>query len=159
MKYSQDSAYQPEKPGSLLSRRILPDLFCFFCLLVLAGSAAAQISIDGVSDKKVYKDKVSFTVESEIGYDYTVELNGNPIETDVSVQIDEPEYYELYAYRREHFSGAEQSELVRFIVRASERGNSEWGLPRWSPLPPVNSATAEFTGAELEIIAPAEYPM
>jgi len=53
----------------------------------------------------------------------------------------------------------EESELFRFIVRASERGNSESGLPRWSPYPPINSAAAEFAGAKLKIIAPAEYPM
>jgi hypothetical protein len=101
-------------------------LVCLLSLFALAGSGLAQISIDGLSDKKVYKNKVSFTVISEIDYDYTVELNGNPIETDVAVEVDEPEYYEL---------------------------------PRWSPYPPIDSATAEFVGAELHIIAPAEYPM
>ena len=159
MKCSQNSVLQPEKSGSSLRRRFMLDLVCFLSLFALASSALAQISIDGISDKRVYKDKVSFTVSSESGYDYTVELNGNPIETDVSVEVDEPEYYELYVYRRERSSGAEQSELVRFIVRASERGNSEWGLPRWSPQPPIDSAAAEFAGAQLKIIAPAEYPM
>lgn len=159
MKYSQNSVLQLEKSGSLLRRRFMLDLVCFLSLFALVGSALAQISIDGISDKRVYKDKVSFTVSSEIGYDYTVELNGIPIETDVSVEVDEPEYYELYVYRRERSSGAGQSELVRFIVRASERGNSEWGLPRWNPCPPIDSAAAEFAGAKLKIIAPVEYPM
>jgi hypothetical protein len=137
----------------------MPELVCFLSLFVLAGSGLAQISIDGISDKGVYADKVFFTIRTERGYDYTAELNGNPIETGVSVEVNEPEYYELYVYRRERFSGMEQSELVRFIVRAAERGNSESGLPRWSPLPPINSAAAEFAGAKLKIIAPAEYPM
>jgi hypothetical protein len=135
------------------------DLVCLLILFGLTGFSFAQISIDGVSDKKVYKDKVSFTVISEIDFDYTVELNGVQIETDVTVEIDEPEYYELYVYRRGRLSGTEDSKLVRFIVRALERGNSEWGLPRWSPYPQIDSAAAEFEGAELNIIAPAEYPM
>jgi len=159
MKCSQNSALLTEKSGNMLQKRTMSNLVCFLCLLVLASSALAQISIDGVSDKRVYNDKVSFTVRSERGYDYTVELNGNPIGTDVSVEVDEPEYYELSVYRQERFSGVEESELVRFIVRATERGNSEWGLPRWSPQPPINSAAAEFAGAKLKIIAPAEYPM
>lgn len=159
MKCSWNSVLQPEKPGSLLRRRFMPELVCFLSLFVLAGSGLAQISIDGISDKGVYADKVFFTIRTERGYDYTAELNGNPIETGVSVEVNEPEYYELYVYRRERFSGMEQSELVRFIVRAAERGNSESGLPRWSPLPPINSAAAEFAGAKLKIIAPAEYPM
>ena len=159
MKCSWNSVLQPEKLGSLLRRRFMPELVCFLSLFVLAGSGLAQISIEGISDKGVYNDKVFFTIRTERGYDYTAELNGNPIETGVSVEVNEPEYYELYVYRSERFSGMGQSELVRFIVRAAERGNSESGLPRWSPLPPINSAGAEFAGAKLKIIAPAEYPM
>jgi hypothetical protein len=159
MKCSQNSVLRPEKSGSMLHQRFLPDLVCFLSLFALAGPGLAQISIDGVSDKRVYADKGSFIVQPEGGYDYTVELNGNPIETGVSVEVDEPKYYELYVYRQERSSGVEESELVRFIVRASERGNSEWGLPRWSPLPPINSAGAEFEDANLKIVAPAEYPM
>ena len=158
MKSSHNSVLQPDKSGSSLHRRFMLDLVCLLILFGLTGSSFAQISIDGRSDKKVYKDKVSFTVISEIDFDYTVELNGDPIETDISIEVDEPEYYELYVYRKEQSSGVEESELVRFIVRASERGNSEWGLPRWSPYPQIDSAAAEFAGAELKVIAPAEYP-
>lgn len=159
MKCSQNSVLQPEKSGSLLRRRFMLDLVCFLSLFALASSGLAQISIDGVLDKGVYDDKVSFTVRPERGYDYTVEINGNPIGTGVSIEVNEPEYYELYVYRREQSSGVEENELVRFIVRATERGNTEWGLPRWSPCPPINSAVAEFAGAKLKIIAPVEYPM
>ena len=159
MKSSQNSVLQLEKSGSLLRRRFMLDLVFFLSLFALASSGLAQIYIDGVLDKGVYADKVSFIVRPERGYDYTVELNGNPIETGVSIEVNEPEYYELYVYRRERSSGVEESELVRFIVRATERGNSELGLPRWSPYPPINSAVAEFACAKLKIIAPVEYPM
>jgi len=159
MKSSWHSVLRSGKSLSSLHRGFMLDLVCLLILFGLTGFSFAQISIDGVSDKKVYKDKVSFTVISEIDFDYTVELNGVQIETDVTVEIDEPEYYELYVYRRGRLSGTEDSKLVRFIVRALERGNSEWGLPRWSPYPQIDSAAAEFEGAELNIIAPAEYPM
>jgi len=99
------------------------DLVCFLSLFALASSGLAQISIDGVLDRGVYDDKVSFTVRPERGYDYTVELNGNPIGTGVSIEVNEPEYYELYVYRYGRFSGVGESELVRFIVRATEHGN------------------------------------
>jgi len=159
MKCSPNSVLQAKKPGSLLRKRFMLDLVCFLCLFTLASSGLAQISIDGVLDKGVYNNTVSFTIRPDRGYDYTAELNGNPIGTGVSIEVDEPEYYELYVYRSERFSGVGESKLVRFIVRATERGNSEWGLPRWSPYPPINSAIAEFAGAKLKIIAPAEYPM
>jgi len=147
-----------KKSLSLPPRRFVLYLVCL-SLFILTDPGLAQISIVGVSDKKIYKDKVSFTVISETDYDYTVELNGDPIKTDVVVEVDEPEYYELYVYRRERATDVEESELFRFIVRASERGTSECGLPRWSPYPPINSAEAEFAGAEIKIITPAEFPL
>lgn len=158
MKYLRASVLRFGKSKSLLHRRFLLDLV-FFCLFALTSSALAQISIEGVLDKGVYDDSVFFTVRPEKGYDYTIELNGNSIEAGVFIGVNEPEYYELYVYRREQSSGVEESKLVRFIVRATERGNTEWGLPPWSPYPPINSALAEFTGAKLKIITPAEYPL
>jgi len=155
MKYSQTSGVQLET-ARLPGRRLLPALFC---LLVLPASALSQISVQGVEDKKVYTDSVSFTVNSEPGFDYTIELNGNPVAADVSIEVDEPEYYELYVHTREQSSGLEDSLLVRFIVRASERGRSEWGLRPWVPYPSIDSASAEFAGANLEIVTPAKYPM
>jgi hypothetical protein len=127
-------------------------------LLASGGSALAAITIDGVADKKVYADRVTFTVRSEAGYDYTATLNGEPVAVGVPVEANEPEYYELDVHRRQRSSGAQDSQLVRFIVRASERANSEWGLPPWTPYPPIDSATAEFTGARLVIVTPAQYP-
>jgi len=139
--------------------RCVSGLFCFLSLLALAGSAAGQISIEGVADKQVYGDSVSLRVNSEPGFDYTVELNGVSVATDLWVEVNEPEYYELSAYRRNQSSGEEENELVQFIVRATARGNSEWGLPPWTPYPTIDSAAPEFAGATLEIITPAEYPM
>jgi len=131
----------------------------FLCLLLLASSGSAAITIEGVADKKVYADRVSFLVRSEAGSDVTAELNGAPVATDVSIKVDEPEYYELNVHKRQRSSGAEESRLVRFIVRATARGNSEWGLPPWTPYPPIDSAAAEFAGARLVIVTPAQYPL
>ena len=158
MKCSRTLVFQPGKSGSLPRRRFIPGLVCLLSLLTFAGSAQAQISYEGVADKEVYKDSASFIVYSEESYDYTVLLNGDPIATDVTIEISEPEYYELYVHRREQSSGAEDSKLVRFIVRATERGISEVGLPIWTPYPMIDSAAAEFTGAQLRIVTPAEYP-
>jgi hypothetical protein len=128
-------------------------------LLVSATSGLAAITIEGVADKKVYADRVSFTVRTEAGFDYTAELNGKPVATDVRVEVNEPEYYELNVLQRDRSSGAQESKLVRFIVRATERRDSEWGLPAWTPYPLIDSAEAEFAGTRLVIVTPAEYPV
>jgi hypothetical protein len=132
--------------------------YAFLCLLLAAAPGLAAITIDGVADKKVYADRVTFTVRSEAGSDFTATLNGVPVATDVPVKVDEPEYYELNVHKRLRSSGAEESRLVRFIIRATARANSEWGLPPWTPYPPIDSAAAEFAGARLVIVAPAQYP-
>jgi len=159
MKCSLTLVFQLGKSGSLPRRRFIPGLVCFLSLLVLAGSAQAQISIVGLTDKTVYPDIVSFIVNSETGYDYTVELNGVSVGVDVSIEVVKPEYYELYVHRRDQSSGAEDSELVQFIVRDSSRGSSETGLPTFTPYPPIDSASSEFVGAQLKIVTPAQYPM
>jgi len=159
MKCSRTLVFQLGKSGSLPRRRFIPDLVCLLSLLALAGSAQAQISIDGVTDKTVYADTVSFIVNSEAGYDYTVELNGVSVATDVWIEVDEPEYYELYVHRVNQSTSAEESRTLRFIVRDSSRGSSETGLPTCTPYPPIDSAAAEFVGAQLKIVTPAQYPM
>lgn len=159
MKCPEKFFLQPEWRGNLLSRRFILVLVCLLSLFALADPGLAQISIDGLSDKGVYADKVSFIVRHERGYDYIVELNGSPVRTGISIEVNEPEYYELYVYRQEQSSGVEESKLVRFIVRATERGYTELGLPRWSPYPPISSAEAELGTAKLKIIAPVEYPV
>jgi len=146
--------------GAISLRRIfLGGLVCLLNLFALVSSGLAQISIEGVEDQVIYGGSVSFIVNSEEGFDYTVELNGDPIATDVSIEVNEPEYYELYVHRIEQPPGVEESILVQFIVRAMERGNTEYGLPVWTPYPQIDSAAAEFTGAQLTIVTPAAYPM
>ncbi|MBN1457103.1 MAG: hypothetical protein JW912_04550 [Sedimentisphaerales bacterium] len=146
------------RSANLLSRKLICIQLYFLSLFILVGTGWAQITITGVADMQIYADSVSFTVVSESGFDYTAELNGTPIEIDVLIEVDEAEYYELNVSKIEQGTGTEESLLVRFIVRASERLNTEWGLPLFTPYPMVDSAAAEYAGASLEIVTPAEYP-
>jgi hypothetical protein len=129
------------------------------CLLGLAASATAAITINGVMDKEIYANRVAFTIQSEAGFVYTALLNGNSVAVGTSVTVAEPNYYELDVHRRNSASGAEESRTLQFIIRAAERRDSEWGLPPWTPYPAVDSAAAEFAGGRLVIVAPAQYPM
>lgn len=141
-----------------MSGRTVHSLSILLCLIGPSASALAAITITGLQDKKVYADHVAFTIQSEAGFEYTAQLNGKPVAVGAAVAIDEPNYYELDVRRRNTSSGAEESELIQFIVRATARGNSEWGLPPWTPYPTIDSAAAEFAGSRLVIVTPAEYP-
>jgi len=158
MRCSQKSVGSSDKsPG--VGLRTIQATVVLLCVLATASSGLAAITIEGVADQKVYADHVTLTVRSEPGYTYTAELNGKPVAVDVAVEVNEPDYYELTVSRYKQSSGSEESVIVRFIVRDSTRGDSEWGLPPWTPYPMIDSAASEFAGAKLIIVTPAEYPM
>ena len=69
-----------------------------------------------------------------------------------------PDFYELLVTRTDLASGLMTHELVRFIVSASERGNSEWGLPVWTPHPWIPSTAGEFAGSQLRLLMPSAFP-
>jgi len=135
--------------------------FCFLSVHLLAGSAsAADINVTGVFDKTVYTDFAEFTVNTESGYTYdVVTLNDAPIATDTQIELNYAEYFLLYVHRINDTTSAEDSLTIQFIIRDSERLFSEVGLPAFTPYPPIDSAAAEYVGATLNIITPANYPM
>ncbi|MEK7674864.1 MAG: hypothetical protein AAB676_03385 [Verrucomicrobiota bacterium] len=120
---------------------------------------AAQILIEGVQDRQVYADRVSFRVPAQAGYEDVVLLNARAVSASVWVEVNQADYYALQVRRASVATGTVETRLVRFIVRSSERGDSEWGLPPWTPYPLINSASNELAGAHLRLIAPQDFPM
>lgn len=129
------------------------------CFLFTASLPAfGQITITGIADKAVYVDQVNFTVASEAGYTYDARLDRQPVTVGIPVLVKRVDYHELSVFRTNTTTLAVTSQLVRFIVRSSERGSTENGLPPWTPFPMIPSATAEFAGANLRILAPQDFP-
>lgn len=133
----------------------------FLIIVTFTGSlTAAVIDVDGVGDEIVYVDSAEFTVNTEAGYTYdVVTLNGDPIATDTLIELNYAEYFLLYVHRINDTTLVEDSLTIQFIIRDSERLFSEVGLPAFTPYPPIDSAAAEYIGATLNIITPANYPM
>jgi hypothetical protein len=130
-------------------------------LAILVGSAftlSAQIIIDGVADKANYNDSASYRVQTQAGFTYEAYLNAQPVPVGVFNAITRPDFYELYVVRTETATEAVVTRMVRFLVVASARGGSEWGLPPHVPLPLVQSSPEEFTGARLRLLVPRVFP-
>ncbi|HOK77691.1 MAG TPA: hypothetical protein PLW35_08220 [Verrucomicrobiota bacterium] len=123
-----------------------------------AFSAEPALLVLGAEDKAVYGEPVSVSVPSVHGYTYEVLLNGQPIPTDITNLVATADYYEISVSRTNILTGAVTNRLVRFIVRGQGRGDTENGLPTWTPYPVVNSSSAELAGAHLDIIVPEAYP-
>jgi hypothetical protein len=130
---------------------------CALTAFLAAASLSAAITVDGVADKGVYADRVDFRVLGETNADYTAALNGASVPIDVVRAVTEADYYELLVTRRPRNHGDPETARIRFIVRASARGNTEWGLPPWMPYPQIPSAAAECAGSTLSVIAPVAY--
>jgi hypothetical protein len=135
-------------------------LACFAGLLGAATSPAlSQITISGVTDKTVYANTVSFTVATQAGYSYGVFLNAQPVQAGIAITVNRPDFYDLYAWRTNQSAPFDvASTRVRFIVRDTTRGDTEWGLPPQTPMPVIQSSSNEFAGAQLRLIMPQDFP-
>ena len=123
-----------------------------------AAASRAAIVVEGIADQVVVADRASFRIVTEPGFDYAAALDAQPVALDRWVEVEEPRFYELLVERVPLLGGATEQARVRFIVRASERGNSEWGLPPWTPPRRVASAPAGFAGGTLVVVVPARWP-
>jgi len=126
-------------------------------LFMAISTAAGAIPIEGVQDFGRYDDEVAFRVPVEAGYDYSATLDGAAIAAGVSHTAG-PDYHELSVTRTPAAGGDAESALVRFMVRATARASTEWGLPPWTPYPQVPSAAGEFAGSRLVLVTPAAFP-
>src|SRR2546425_4594883 len=84
-------------------------------------SSSGQITVNGVVDKTVYNDTVTFTIVTQAGYTYSAFLNTNPAPVGVAVTVNQPGYYELRVTGTQKSSGAVTDLLRRVHVAASGR--------------------------------------
>jgi hypothetical protein len=127
-------------------------------LIIALLPASAQITIDGIADRANYNNSVSYRVQTQAGFTDAAFLNGLTVPVGVFSTITRPDYYELFVHRTNDATSAVTTRLVRFLVNASERGGTEWGLPPHTPFPLVQSSSNEFAGARLRLIAPETFP-
>lgn len=117
-----------------------------------------QTVITGVADKGIYTDRANFTVTAQSGYTCGARLDGIPVPIAAAVAVSNADYHELSVSATNDSTLTVTTQLIRFIVTSSERGNTETGLPPWVPYPVVNSAPEEFAGSQLRVIVPENFP-
>src|SRR6185436_12207752 len=138
------------------------------CLATCISASAQSLTIDGVTDRANYRDRVGFRVQTIAGFTYEVTLNGKPVPAGVTNFVEVMDYYDLVVRRTQTSDGTVTNRLVRFIVESSRRlkaGDStspELGLIEWTPLPPIPSTAAEISGGgglpQLRLMMPSTYP-
>jgi len=127
-------------------------------LLGIPLGVQAQIPVNGVADQTIYTATASFSVPTSAGHSYLVLLDGQPVLAGFTNQVTQADYHELLVFRTNMTTLEVTNRLVRFIIRASDRGSTEDGSPRWVPYPTIPSASAELAGAHIDIMAPDTFP-
>lgn len=141
-----------------LVRPFAPALLCAFAI-GFAAPALAQISVSGISDKAMYADQATFTISQTAGWTYDARLDGATVPVGTAVVVRAVDYHELFVARTNNSTAAVETARIRFVVRSSARGDTENGVPPTTPPPLIPSAAPEFSGGQLQLIAPAVVPV
>lgn len=134
-------------------------LIFFALLFAIFNVGLGQITVNGISDRGIENDRVSFEIPSTVGFTTEAFLNGSPLALDLPVEITTAGYYELSVTKTDNIDLTGESRLIRFIVVDTSRGTSERGLMTWTPYPTIDSAPEAFAGCELEVLVPAALPL
>ena len=51
----------------------------FGCAVICTSASAQTLTIDGVTDRSNFRDRVGFRVQTNVGFTYAVTLNGKPV--------------------------------------------------------------------------------
>jgi len=142
----------------LIRTKVVSALFSFLVVLVSIATVRGQIPVNGVADQTIYNATASFSVPTAAGHSYLVLLDGKPVLAGLTNQVTQADYHELQVFRTNMTTLEVTNRLVRFIIQASDRGDTENGLPPWIPYPTIPSATAELAGAHIDLLTPNAFP-
>ena len=141
--------------------------FCFIPALTLLVAALGQVRtsgevvVDGISDKQVANGPVRIRVNKTGSAPAKHWLDGSRIPAGTLFDVSRPGFHELNSVEQLPGPEGEQFHLVRFVIQ-SERGQAEWAMPPWTPLPLVASGQAMNANAEgtvrLELFMPTSFP-
>ena len=120
-----------------------------------------EIVVEGISDRQVTNGPVRIRIIQTDTTPTEHRLDGQRIPDGVWLDVTAPGYHELRSVQQPIGQAAKQILLVRFVIQ-SARGQAEWALPPWTPLPPVasgqNLKTKVGNTTRLEIFMPDRFP-
>ena len=139
---------------------------CFAALAVLLTSIGqarvnGEIVVEGISDKQVANGPVRIRINKTGSALAEHRLNGQRIPAGIWLDVRQAGYHELRSVEQPPRPNGDQAHLVRFVIQ-SARGQAEWALPPWTPLPPIASGQAldakEKGAVRLELFMPTRFP-
>ena len=120
------------------------NVLALFVFLFSCETGPLGLSLDDLSDKKDYTSGMLVNCLSYKGkkVDRLV-VNGSEVHNLNLLELKTAGYYHLEIYLKR--SGQNTPEVIRLVILDPERGNTEWGLPPWTPLEPVAGEIGDQT--------------
>ncbi len=140
--------------------RLLPT-YCWLSLaacLLTGLKSGSEIVVEGIADRAVVTGIVRPRVIPAEGFLDVLRIDGRIVGTGETLEISDPDYHELEIVRSTTAGVATESRTVQFIVRSADRGNSEWGLPPWTPPAPIPASAEEIAHGRLRFLYPPAIP-
>lgn len=114
-------------------------VFLFSCETELSSS-----TLDDLTDKEDYTSAILGNCESYKGKKVDrVLVNGSQLQDLDLLELKSAGYYRIEIYLKG--SGQNTPEVIRLVILDPERGNTEWGLPPWTPLEPESGEIGDQT--------------
>ncbi len=138
-------------------RRLGLSIGCFF---LAAFNSIGAISIAGVTDKTKYSSPVTLSVQADPNAATTVAtIDAKLLTLGANTTVSDFGFHEVKAESRDGSGALVDAQTIRFIVRDPSRGNTEDGIPPFTPYRVVNDAPSAFANGDLRVIAPASWPI
>lgn len=125
---------------------MLPSLLRTFAALLAVSAAQAAVTPTNLNRSR-YTNTVTITATGT-----AATLDGNPFPLSTATAVTSIGFHDLIV------TDGGVTTSYKFIVRNSERGSTEDGIPTMRPLRMVMDAPGAFADAQLSIMAPAVFP-
>lgn len=125
---------------------------------MLGAAAHAEIVVEGIADRAVVTGAVRPRIIGAANSSDLVRLDGKTIDAPADLEVTQPDYHELEILRSTPAGVLSESRKVRFVIRAEERGNTEWGLPAWVPPAVIPASSEELADGHLRWLIPPAMP-
>ena len=119
-------------------------ILALFVFLFSCETEPSSSTLDDLTDKEDYTSAMLVNCESYMGKKVDrVLVNGSQLQDLDLLELKSAGYYRIEVYLKG--SGQNTPEVIRLVILDPERGNTEWGLPPWTPHEPESGEIGDQT--------------
>ncbi|MDF1574421.1 MAG: hypothetical protein P1P86_04420 [Bacteroidales bacterium] len=135
-------------------RRIWISVLFLFAILFSCTRIQLELTLDELSDKENYTGSMLLDCSTYMGEKVErILVNGSENPDKGILELQEAGYYRIEIFLKG--MEADDPELIRLVILDPQRGETEWGLPPWTPAKPEQGELGDQT---VKLIYPPSAP-